>query len=360
MNKDIYALLAKKLDELPNGFPATESGVELRILQTIFLPNEAELALKMRSVPETAEEIAERLGKPLVEMRSVLDDMARKGQIGTSKMAGRQVYRAVPFVVGIYEFQRRERLTKELAELFEEYLPLLSKKLGGHRPHVTRVIPVNQGIKADLQILQYEDVRQIIKKANSFRVQDCICRREQGLLGNRCEHTLRNCLQYSMEEGAYDYFNLDGDVITKEEALKIIDETEKEGLVHNTYNVEEAIGGFICNCCSCCCGLLRSMKEFKAPYILARSRYVAVIDADSCISCGTCRDERCPVDAIIEEDENYRVSATRCIGCGVCVITCPSEAIELEARTESDRDAVAKNMIEWEQERLTVRGLSDQ
>jgi H+/Na+-translocating ferredoxin:NAD+ oxidoreductase subunit B len=360
MNNDIYALLAKKLDELPNGFPATESGVELRILQTIFSPHEAEMALKMRSGPETAEEIAGRLGKPLVEMRTVLDDMARKGQIGTLKMSGSQMYRLFPFVVGIYEFQRRERLTKELAELFEEYLPFLSQKLGGHRPHVTRVIPVNQGIKADLQILQYEDVRQIIKKANSFRVQDCICRREQGILGNRCEHTLRNCLQYSMEEGAYDYFNLDGDVITKEEALKIIDETEKEGLVHNTYNVEEAIGGFICNCCSCCCGLLRSMKEFKAPYILAKSRYVAVIDADSCVSCGTCRDERCPVDAIIEDDENYRVSPDRCIGCGVCVITCPSEAIELAARAESDQDTVSKNLIEWGQERLTARGLSDQ
>ena len=357
MEKNIYAVLAKRLDELPNGFPATESGVELRILQKIFSPDEAEMTLMMRPVPETAEEIAERLGKPVVEMRTLLDDMARKGQIGTFKMTGRQVYRLVPFVVGIYEFQRRERLTKEQAELFEEYLPLLSKKLGGHRPHLTRVIPVNTGIKADLQILQYEDVRQIIEKAKSLRVQDCICRREKGLLGNRCEHTLKNCLQYSMEEGAYDYFNLDGDVITKEEALKIIDETEKEGLVHNTYNVEKAIGGFICNCCSCCCGLLRGLKEFKVPYVLARSRYVAVIDPANCVSCGICSDERCPVGAILEEDENYRVSARRCIGCGVCVITCPAEAIELTSRAESDQDAVSKNMIQWEQERLAMRGL---
>jgi len=299
---DIFEQLARKLDELPEGFPATESGVELKILREIFSPDEAEMALMMRPGPETAEDIAERLGKRVVEMRTLLDDMVRKGQIGSLKMNGRQVYRLVPFVVGIYEYQRGDRLTKELAELFEEYLPLLSKKLGGHGPHLTRVVPINTGIKADLQVLQHEDVRQIIEKAKSFRVQDCICRREQALLGNRCEYTLKNCLQYSMEEGAYDYFKLDGDIISKEEALILIDETEKEGLVHNTYNVEEAIGGFICNCCPCCCGLLRCLKEFNAPYILARSRYVATIDLDSCESCGICREERCPMDAIIEEE----------------------------------------------------------
>ncbi|MBC8178141.1 MAG: 4Fe-4S binding protein [Desulfobacteraceae bacterium] len=353
---DIFEQLARKLDELPEGFPATESGVELKILREIFSPDEAEMALMMRPGPETAEDIAERLGKPVVEMGTLLDDMVRKGQIGSLKMDGRQVYRLVPFVVGIYEYQRGDRLTRELAELFEEYLPLLSKKLGGHGPHLTRVVPINTGIKADLQILQHEDVRQIIEKAKSFRVQDCICRREQALLGNRCEYTLKNCLQYSMEEGAYDYFKLDGDIISKEEALIIIDETEKEGLVHNTYNVEEAIGGFICNCCPCCCGLLRCLKEFNAPYILARSRYVATIDLDSCESCGICRDERCPMDAIVEDDGEYRVEGERCIGCGVCVVTCPSESIILVDRPESDRDEMAENMIDWGKRRLEERG----
>ena len=358
MDKDIFEVLAKKLDELPNGFPATESGVELRILRKIFSPGDAEMTLVMRPDPETAEDIAERLGKPVTEMRTILDDMARKGQIGSLKMAGRQVYKLVPFVVGIYEYQRGDRLTRELAELFEEYLPLLGKKVGGHRPHLTRVIPVNTGIRADLNVLQYENVRQIIEKAKSFKVQDCICRREQALLGNRCEYTLRNCLQYSMEEGAYDYLNLDGDIIGKEKALKIIDQTEEEGLVHSTYNVEEAVGGFICNCCPCCCGLLRSIKEFNAPYMMARSRYVAIIDPDSCISCGTCSDERCPMDAILEDDGDYRVSTRRCIGCGVCVTTCPSEAIEMNLRGEPDLDVISKNMVEWGQRRLAVRGLS--
>jgi electron transport complex protein RnfB len=271
-------------------------------------------------------------------------------------MAGRQMFRLAPFVVGIYEFQRRERLTRELAELFEQYLPMLSGRLGGHGPHLTRVIPVNQNIKTNLDILAHEDVRQIIDRAKSFRVQDCICRREQGLLGKPCHHSRHNCLQYSLEEGAYDEFNLDGDVISREEALRLIEETEREGLVHNTYNVAQAPGGFICNCCSCCCGLLRGLREHDAPFILARSRYRAVIDDQTCAACGLCQEERCPVDAIVQEGETYRVQPERCIGCGVCVVTCPTESISLRDRPESDWPEIADNMIDWGQRRLKARG----
>ena len=33
MNQDIYRRLAQHLDDMPAGYPATESGVELRILR---------------------------------------------------------------------------------------------------------------------------------------------------------------------------------------------------------------------------------------------------------------------------------------------------------------------------------------
>ena len=36
---DVYKRLAKKLDELPNGYPETESGVELKILEKILVFN---------------------------------------------------------------------------------------------------------------------------------------------------------------------------------------------------------------------------------------------------------------------------------------------------------------------------------
>ncbi len=58
---DPYYRLAQRLDELPHGFPPDESGVEIKILQKIFSPEDAETALLLRAIPETAETIATSL-----------------------------------------------------------------------------------------------------------------------------------------------------------------------------------------------------------------------------------------------------------------------------------------------------------
>ena len=43
VSMDVYERLARKLDGLPNGFPRTEIGVELKLLRKIFHPEEAEV-----------------------------------------------------------------------------------------------------------------------------------------------------------------------------------------------------------------------------------------------------------------------------------------------------------------------------
>jgi electron transport complex protein RnfB len=81
---DAYKRLAIRLDELPHGYPATEGGVEIKILKKIFSQEDAEMALKMRPIPETAGAIAQRLGKPLPETRCVHQYMCdRINQAGT-------------------------------------------------------------------------------------------------------------------------------------------------------------------------------------------------------------------------------------------------------------------------------------
>ncbi|RJP16175.1 MAG: 4Fe-4S ferredoxin [Candidatus Abyssobacteria bacterium SURF_5] len=351
---DVYKRLAKRLDDLPNGYPATESGVELKILEKIFTPDEAEMALKLRPMPETVEAIAERLGKPVPEMQKTLDNMVEKGQIGSFKMFGQQMYMLFPFVIGIYEFQLY-RLDKELTVLFEQYAPLLVKKVGDYAPAVARVVPVSTEIKQDLHVHRYEDMALMISEAKSFCVQDCICRKEQKLEGHQCKHTFEICLSFSTEENAFDRYP-SGRVINREEALQVMKKAEEEGLVHCTYNVEEG-QVFVCNCCSCCCGILRGVKQYKAPYILAKSNFVAVIDQDSCASCGVCADERCPMDAIVETDGSYSVISERCIGCGVCTPTCPTESIRLERRPEAEQDQPPSNLMEWNMKRAASRGI---
>lgn len=351
---DVYQRLAKKLNELPHGFPSTESGVELRILRKIFSPEEAEMALKIRPLPETAQQIATRLEKPLEEMQEILDDMVRKGQIGSAKMGGVQMYMLFPFLIGIWEFQLL-RLDKELSDLMEEYAPALVGTVGGFKPSLARVVPVNAQISVQHQVYPYEDLRQTMDKAKAFQVVDCICRKEQAIQGHPCTHTLENCLVFSEHEGAFDKYPR-GRLISRDEALAILVKSEEEGLVHCTYNVQRG-QMFVCNCCSCCCGMLRSVKELGAPYMLAGSNFFAIIDQDACDACGTCANERCPMDAIVVQDGDYVVIPERCIGCGVCTTTCPSEAVTLIRKPEADIDQPPTNIMDWYAKRAGSRGV---
>jgi len=358
---DVYKRLAKKLDDMPNGYPATDSGVELRILEHIFAPEEAEMALKIRPISETVETIAERLGKPVDEMQAILDDMVLKGQIEALKKDGKQMYKLVPFAVGLYElyFLRKDQTEsqqREFMKLFEEYLPDFGMYIAGFEPPYFRVVPVSTEIKADLHVHRYDDIRGMLEEAKSFQLQDCMCRREQGFLGNRCKYPLDVCLSFSNEENEYERYPELGKIISKEEAFKVIERAEEEGLVHLTYNVVEG-QNFVCACCPCCCGMLRAVKEFNLPTALAKSDFVAVIDQESCTACGVCKDERCPMDAIIEEDDEYRVLEERCIGCGACAPTCPTEAIELIHKPEAECAEPPADTMEWKKERAAARGV---
>jgi len=350
---DVYRRLAKKLDRLPHGFPATDTGVELKILRKVFSPADAEVALGLEPIPATVDRIARKLRQPADDVRATLDRMAARGQIGSFTMNGVQRYALMPFVIGIYEFQV-DRVDREFAELFEEYAPRLLKTLGGHQPALGRVVPINASVDARLEILGHEDMRAIIDDAQSFALRECICRKDQALLGRPCSHTLEACLAFSSEPHAFDYFNYAGRVISKDEALRVLDLTEEEGLVHATYNVRER-PMFVCNCCSCCCGFLRGLKEYDAPHMLARSNFVAAIDDEACSACDACAPPRCPMDAIAADDGHYTVAAERCIGCGVCAPACPTEAIRLVRRPEDERTVPPKDIVHWSVERMSSR-----
>ncbi len=69
MNDELYHLLAKVLDTLPNGFPATESGIEIKLLKRIFRPQDAELFGDLRLYFETTQQISERTGRALEGLR---------------------------------------------------------------------------------------------------------------------------------------------------------------------------------------------------------------------------------------------------------------------------------------------------
>jgi ferredoxin len=143
--------------------------------------------------------------------------------------------------------------------------------------------------------------------------------------------------------------------VSKEEALSILRQSEEIGLVHTVNNVMEGLG-FVCNCCSCCCLMLRGIKDWGIEKSVAFANYYAVVDPEQCNGCGVCV-ERCQVNAISEKDGIAVVHRERCIGCGLCATGCPSDAPELHRKPESEIVNPPVDFEAWEQERLLNRGL---
>ncbi|MGD9030140.1 MAG: 4Fe-4S binding protein [Anaerolineae bacterium] len=355
MPEEVYRKLAQRLDALPNSFPATESGVELRLLAKLFTPEEAALAATMRLTREPAEIIAARAGADPDAAYRTLKGMARKGLIRIKRGEGQLLFGLMPFAVGIYE-EQLPRIDEELAALVEAYFQESQGALATRdTPAHQRVIPVEESIPFELEIFPHERASQLLESAMSWGVRDCICRVQKRLIGEGCDHPVENCLVFAPVEGAFDHSEVDR-AITKEEALKILHEAEEAGLVHSTGNF---VGPhtYICNCCTCCCGIMRGVAEFGVPTAIARADFRAVVDAEACIGCGDCV-ERCQFEALSVPDAVCVVDEVRCVGCGVCATVCPTDALSLARRPEGEVPPPPADRREWGRQRAEERGIS--
>ena len=355
MSDERYQKLARVLDTLPNGFPATEDGLEIRLLERIFDPDEADLFCDLKLTFETAEQIAERTGRQLEGLEEKLTAMWHKGQLFGVELGDAKLFKMVPWAFGIYEFQL-PHMDRELAGMCEEYGKVYGPQFFDKKPQLMHVVPVEKEIEARQEALTYEKVSSLIESNQSFWVFDCICKKEQGLLDNRCDKPMEVCMAMAPIPGIFEN-PTHGRAINKEEAYGLLRMVEEAGLVHLTWNLESG-QYFICNCCGCCCGVLRHINETGIPAsLVVNSHFYAEIDPDECTLCGTCRDERCQVGAIEEGEEAYRIIEEKCIGCGLCVSTCPSEAIRLVRKEPGQIDAPPKDEMAWYEERARARGV---
>ena len=343
MSQDVYKKLAKKLDDMPNRYPATDSGVELRLLEKIFAPEEAALGAEMYFEKEPASVIAARANLAEKDARKILKNMVRKKLILFSKGDAELIFGLMPFVVGFYE-ELLPRLDQEMAELFEQYFQESEGEITGKGLSVNRVIPVEESIDFEMEIFPYEKASDLLENAKSWGVRDCICRVQKQLIGDPCDHPLESCLVFAPIEGAFDNSEVDR-AITKEEALKILYETEAAGLVHTTGNFQRP-SNYICNCCTCSCGILRSVAEFNRPSAIMKSDFLVVIDEDLCVSCGDCI-ERCQFNALNLGELVCEVEIGKCVGCGLCVTACQDNAMVLIRRPEGELLPPPENIKTW-------------
>jgi ferredoxin len=340
-NFDNYRELQKHLDSMPVGYPATESGIEIKILKHLFTPEQAKIALKLNFMADPLNKIFRRLKKSdfsLEELEDKLDEMYFNGLINRGLVKEGETetkyYGSAPIVVGFFEYQLN-RLTPEFFKDAHEYLhhTFFSEEYHSSGVPQLRVIPLNQTVNSEQSIAQYDDLKDLIENIGEpIAIMECICRKGADLIGEPCTRTKirESCLSFrtaaksSIEKGL-------AREISKEEALKFLEKAEEDGLVLQPGNSQRPMN--ICACCGCCCGVLTSHTQLPEFAHLFATNYRAEVDTELCVVCGVCED-RCNVDAIHVEDDFAVVDKNRCIGCGVCVPTCTSEAISLIKKGE--------------------------
>lgn len=201
-----------------------------------------------------------------------------------------------------------------------------------------RVVPRWKAIKDIPGVLPYEDIREILKKSDPIVLIPCACKRAEP--HRECKDTIPvvSCItcgragQYNLTRGA-------GKKLTYEEVMKLFDSLDQFQLIHLTGNAN-TMPVLVCNCHNCCCGqfIVNAMAKKRGikQTAFAKSRFVAVVDPHKCRGCKICVDKRCPVGAAQMKyypelgKERSFVDEEACIGCGLCVITCPNQARKMK------------------------------
>ncbi len=318
--QDIYRELSKKL-------LMEHSAVLPRIWKTVCSEDEAKI---VNALPAAAHELAARFGTTEDDMLATLGGLFHKGAVFEAVKGGVTTYRMPRHIIQFHDATILwKEAPQELMDLwmkFEEtdYPMLLELVTQIKMPSFMRVIPIGESITPRNQVLAHEDALGMLKGAQVIAVTDCACR----TLLKRCDHPLEVCIQinrgaeYAIKRGT-------GRPIDAAEAREILELSRKAGLVHMTENTAGR-SNVICNCCNCCCEMLRFATDEKTRRaVLSPSRYQAHLDKEACTACGLCADI-CPVKALGSENgDTVLLDVDVCIGCGLCATVCPVGAVTL-------------------------------
>jgi Na+-translocating ferredoxin:NAD+ oxidoreductase subunit B len=325
---DRYERLREKLDAHPSGAPPAAAIGE--ILRLLFTPDEAEVAAAMTFVPAGVDEIASESGLAAMNVAARCEAMAAKGVVFAREKAGAMGYALLPIMPGVFEFPLLKggaAWPPELGALWQAYhREAHGEAFAGRPTPLTRIIPVDRSIDTRPEVLPFEVLPEMLAHNETFAVGVCACRVSSGT----CDKPLEVCLFFDATAKFLVGRSLARE-ITRDQALQVARDAEDSGLVHSTTNSQDRLG-FLCNCCPCCCLLLRTLTELGNPNAFAVSRWQAHVDADRCDGCAACADGRCPVGAMGVEDGVARVDRQRCLGCGLCCTACPTDAVVMVQR----------------------------
>ncbi len=325
--------------------PVIHNDALFALIKELLTPEEAAVAGLMPRKSITAEKLAETLERPLEDVRTHLEAMTDNGVLHAKRnKEGQYKYSLLPLLPGIFEaqFYRGTKTDRDyrIARRFKDYLDgviklrdSLPEPLPAPSTSYFRVLPIEEEIKTNKTVFPYATLSKFMEQIQDIAVGTCFCRHHAILVDEKddCGVSHKNCMAFG-DAAIFMSERHNGRLVEKEEALEILKKAEAEGLVHCSANTSEELV-FICNCCSCHCGILGTAKAASHASSILTSGYIANVDSQLCSACETCI-ERCPVSAI-SMDDVAAVDSEQCIGCSLCVSTCPTGAIELIAKSDT-------------------------
>lgn len=342
-NKE-YRLLQKKLDESVTGAP--DSPTFQKILHLLFSPEEAELARRIPSKPTSLSKLSRKLKIPLDELDIKLTEMAQRGLLIDIEFKKRRYFLLPPVVIGFFEYtfmRTRDNVPmEEIAQLFDKYMKendLFAKSVFQKSTQIGRALIQEETLPEGdhTEILDWERATYLIESATAHAVSDCACRHKARHLGKACDNPDNVCI--SLNTGA-EVLAKSGNakLITKDEAMDILIKCKDLGLMQTGDNVQKKVS-YICNCCSCCCGMIGAINDFGITEAIVTSNWIMKVDVEKCKGCGACLN-KCPVKAIDMTHDNGEhknlkkviCNTDLCLGCGVCPSSCRFDALTMIPR----------------------------
>jgi ferredoxin len=342
-NDTAYEKLIGALNARGTSLPAIKCPEFFALAEELFTQQEAAIACAMPLGYSTLEDIAENLKvKDLEQLHRQLETMADKGLIELKKENGKKLYQFLPLIPGIIEYQfmkgNVDERSKKIAYLFKAYSKATSTAFRSAEPPKVeksapaRKIPVNKGISDQAVILPYRQTRQAILDAEYIAAGTCMCRHQGALIGKPCTKPTDNCMlfgetaRFAVERGF-------SKALTRDEAIKMLDAAEKAGLIHQYSYVPGHDYSVLCHCCKCHCGIIYGANKSPVPGQAVTARYLVKLDDDACTACEACI-ERCEMGALKMVDGKLRRDEKRCIGCGLCMYVCPTDALSIDLRSQ--------------------------
>lgn len=301
-------------------------------------------------------------GIPAEDLEITLSRLIPRGLVDKFQKNGAWGYERAPVIVVLEMAVREEedsRFRTITAEVMNDMIEGAAEAIPTKTPYY-RVLPVEKTIdpesrstlieiNADIpiptQTLPLDVISEMLKEVNLIAVSNCYCRSAKQVVGDPCGHPLETCFYF--DELAQMKLQTDyARELNYDEAMQILYECETQGLVHNVSNCEGKIQT-LCNCCECSCAVLkawtRGMRNTTSP-----SQYLVHLDSDRCTLEMACL-EACPVDALGIQDEKLVIDEAECLGCGLCISSCPTGALHLELRDSppkvfKDNNALYRNI----------------